>query len=377
MNLTAGTGFTDVAESTEDDVVEKPSDWKRVTQPRPASEYEIRCGSGVIKAESATWPSYMAVTTTSAYEAVRPHLTRQPSYVAYPRSKDFKHLDSLGDAVPNDVEVVVGIGGGSALDASKYIAIKRGLPLILVPTIISTLAIVRGRFPVYDGRNPVDWHWDQPWIDCEYVLVDHTVVLQAADNLNTAGLGDILCDYAGLSEWRHNASMGNGPPWDETTALPAIRHHEHIVREFPGTTDDQGTLSVDSIQFAVSALKARDDYAVDNPATWSGEHALAEATELINDKSWVHGELVALNAVIIAWKCGQMPEKFASGLDRCRVRWRPTSIGISHGELSRGLDFVPQYMADQASGRDLTSIIRREPVRAQVFEDLWNFLESA
>ena len=345
-----------------------------MVQPKLASEYDVRCGYGLLQTESASWPNYSVVTTPQAYEAAHSSLLLKPSYVALATSKDFRFLDKLSDGVPTDVEIIVGIGGGSALDASKYIALKRGLPLILAPTILSSLVMFHGKFPIYDGRNPIDWHWHQPVINCEHMIVDYTVVLQAPEHFNTAGLGDILCDYAGLAEWRHNSLNGTGIPWDDTVASHSIKHHESIISQFPSTINDLGLLSKESIKFIVDALKARDDNAVSHSAAWSGEHALAQAIELVNDKSWVHGELVALCALIIAWKCDQFPEVFASQLDKCRIRWRPEHLAIDREELRRGLYFVPRFMADQKSGRDLTSILRSEPIKGAMFKELWEFL---
>ena len=78
--------------------------------------------------------------------------------------------------------LVVGLGGGRALDASKYIALATELPLVLVPTVVSTGAIIHSMFAKWNGRkisSPKEW----PWVDCEHVLVDYDLVLEANDYL--------------------------------------------------------------------------------------------------------------------------------------------------------------------------------------------------
>ena len=54
-----------------------------------------------------------------------------------------------------------------------------------------------------------------PFCDCEHVLIDYDYVLQAPEYLNTAGIGDVLCGFAGIAEWRYNAARGTAPPVDE------------------------------------------------------------------------------------------------------------------------------------------------------------------
>ena len=140
-------------------------------------------------------------------------LTREPAGVAYVDWLDRTHLQQKSDSLPDAADLVIGLGGGRALDASKFVAIDKQLPLILVPTVLSTGAIIHGHFSHYEGRTRQIGH--SPWRNCEYVLVDFGVVLASPLHLTTAGLGDILCNYGGVAEWRRNAARGVGPRVDE------------------------------------------------------------------------------------------------------------------------------------------------------------------
>ena len=92
----------------------------------------------------------------------------------------------------------------------------------------------------WEGRDLVGGVDVWPWVDCECVLVDYELVLEAPFYLNTAGLGDILCEYAGLVEWRWRARNGQGPPFDEAMTAPVIRYHEELTRNFEETLDGGG-----------------------------------------------------------------------------------------------------------------------------------------
>jgi glycerol dehydrogenase-like iron-containing ADH family enzyme len=46
-------------------------------------------------------------------------------------------LRVVAEAVPSEAAVVIGFGGGTAIDTAKYVAETTGLPLIQMPTIIS------------------------------------------------------------------------------------------------------------------------------------------------------------------------------------------------------------------------------------------------
>ena len=346
--------------------------WDGADQAKRAAEYQISYGHGLVRKHSAGWPDYVAVTTPSAYLSAERYLAKPPAGVGYVDLLDFGQLQAITDSLPDDVDLVVGIGAGRALDASKYVALKMELPLLIVPTVVSTGAIIHGFLARWEGRkllgNAADW----PWIDFEDLLVDYDLTLEAPTYLNTAGLGDVLCGYAGLAEWRRNSRLGVGPPWDADAAASALQHHDQIVREFPRTLDSKGGLTADSIRFIMTAVQERDERSLVHPAAPSGDHAFPIIIELANDKGWVHGELVALAAIIIAWQCEESPDLLISRLDRCQVRRRPSEMGMTYDELLRGLEAAPEHMRRQG----LDSIMGRDPVTGRRFDLLWEFLET-
>ena len=188
-----------------------------------------------------------------------------------------------------------------------------------------------------------------PWVDPEYVLVDDDLVLAAAPHLNTAGLGDVLCGYAGIAEWRRNARLGVGPPTDDAAIATILAFHDELAHGFPATLNAAGNLTPASIRFIMEALLGREIHRLPPAAAPGGDHDFVFALELANDKGWIHGEVVALGAIIIAWQCdapgsphhtpiglgepgvvsGEHPEELIARLDACRVRRRPTEMGIS------------------------------------------------
>ena len=344
-------------------------------QPRPASEVEIRYGQGILESESAKWPRYIVVSTPRAYATARPYLSREPAGVAYADWLDWNHLRQVTNSLPDDAELVVGLGGGRALDASKQVALSNNLPLILVPTLISTGAIIHGVVGRWEGRRIVIKSDEFPWIDCERVLVEYDVVLQAPYHLNTAGLGDILCGYAGVAEWRRRSRLGIGPPVDEEAVARALGDYRSIAHRFPSTLDAHGHLTADSIHFIMSALQARDAKTLRASAAHAGEHGFWLAMELANDRGWIHGELVALGAVITAWKCGESPETLTGWLDQCRVRRRPSDIGIVQEELRKGLDYCPDFLANDINDWGTSSVLCQRGVSTAEFDRLWEFLE--
>lgn len=104
-------------------------------------------------------------------------------------------IDRLRAVVKNEnCDVIIGLGGGKALDTAKATSHFENLPVIIVPTIASTdapcssLAVIyteEGAFESYlfFNRNP------------DVVLVDTSVVAKAPVRFLVAGMGDALSTY--------------------------------------------------------------------------------------------------------------------------------------------------------------------------------------
>ena len=204
--------------------------WVGFKDSRPARDVDIRYGSGLVLEESAGWPRYLAIATRTPWRIVQPYLAVQPAAAGIVRFQDWDHLEEVSRSLPNDAELVVGIGGGTSLDASEYVALRKGLPLVLVPTVVSTGAIIHGVFPKWKGRHFVPPASEWPFCDAEHVLVDYDLVLEAPEHLNTAGLGDVLCGFAGIAEWRTQARLGKAPGYWGPTSLSAISSKEPCPR---------------------------------------------------------------------------------------------------------------------------------------------------
>ena len=343
---------------------------------RSAAEHDLRYGRDLLRGESGQWPDYFMVSSPQAHRAARPQLAQEPVAFEYARTLDWSHLQSITDRVPDGAKLIVGLGGGVALDASKYVALKKGVPLILVPSIISTGAIIHSVFAEWEGHRTVGSVETWPWIDFDHVVIDTQLVLKAPYHLNTAGLGDILCGYSGFCEWRRNARMGIGEPFDESAVAVTAGHYDHITTGFPQTLDEAGDLTDDSVRFIMEAVQERDTKSLRHPAAIMEDHALWLAAEQINDRGWVHGEFVALATVIIAWHCSEGLETLTGWLDACKVRWRPSDMGVSREELCKALEYIPEFMADSSRGVHVQSILRTEPVTGERFGALWEFLET-
>ena len=340
----------------------------------PASQYDIRYGENLLKEESGSWPPYFIVTSPSAFKATQPVLSSSPIGFTFANTLDWNQLDSISSSVPKSTMIIVAIGGGIVLDAAKYVSLKTSIPLILAPTIVSTGAIIHSVFAKWEGFSTVGSVETWPWLDAHHVIIDYSVTRNAPSHLNTAGIGDILCSQAGISEWEYSFKRGSAPPVDYTTTLSVRHQRDRIVNHFPKTLNRDGSLTSQSIKFIMESIQQRDSNSITSPHAPGSDHLFWQCVESTNNRGWVHGGGVALASVIIAWHCNQGLNQLISDLDRCKVLWRPAQLGLSKNHLQLSLSAAPKFFNDKENGRDTKSILRDSPIQGARFEKLWDFL---
>lgn len=337
----------------------------------PARDVDIRYGHGLLKKNSATWPEWMAVTTKRSFAVAEPFLSTKPAATAFVTSLDFEELNKLADGLPGGAQLVVGIGAGRALDAAKHVALKKDLPLVQAPTAVSTEAMVHGWYPRYKGSaiNGVLEEW--AYCDPDHVIADYDVILKSPRHLNVAGAGVVLSSYTAITEWRHAARRGVGPLNFEHVVMPVLRYQHHLARDFSVSINGKGELTPESVRLVLTALQQRDDHKLNHPAGVASDRPFAAALAMAGAGPYLYGEVVCLASLVVTW-CTNEYEHHRVRVDNCKVRRRPTEIGISKEELRKTLAFVPEYFAD----KKVESVLRKEPVVGARFDALWEWLEA-
>ena len=323
--------------------------WINGTNFRPAREVEIKYGSGLIKSESDKWPPYIMVTTKTSGKNAGEFLSSDPLGIGTVNMLDWGHLDEVSNSLP-DAELVIGFGGGTALDASKYVALKKDLPLRLVPSIVSTGAIIHGMFAKWKGRSTVGQVDQWPYCDFEHVLVDYDLVLKSPWYLNSAGIGDVLCMGSDFNEWKYLSSFSKPgekpifPPVDEKLIGPAREYLESLVEKFPETLDHEGNFSNETVKFIMNSIHERDDRMVKSEYMTGAGHSMTQAIEsILNRGGLIHGEMAALGAVIVEFACGEDTAQIENMLEVCKVRYRPNDIGITNEEFKKVLENLSKF----------------------------------
>lgn len=115
--------------------------------------------------------------------------------VVYGKECTRKNVERLCGIYKNsNVDFIVGVGGGKALDTSKCLADMLGVKIITVPTIVSTCAASSALAVMYTENHAFDgfWYFDAP---AYHIFIDTNILIEAPNEFFRAGIGDTLAKY--------------------------------------------------------------------------------------------------------------------------------------------------------------------------------------
>jgi glycerol-1-phosphate dehydrogenase [NAD(P)+] len=235
-------------------------------------------------------------------------------------------------------EMVVGFGGGTALDTAKFLAWKRGLPLIQIPTITSVDAGFTDAIGIRaDGRVRY-----VGTIEPEVVILDIDLIRSAPERLNRAGIGDVLSCHTGLHDWRAAVAVGEGVAWD----IEAAALGEALLEELDASLADIAAVTPDGIRFLADAYRrvGAACAALGHSRFEEGsEHFWAYAYEHATGVHHVHGELISFAVVALSHVQDNDPEYAHHVVSMAGVRAHPDDLGITRDQFVDNLVGLRAY----------------------------------
>ena len=186
-----------------------------------------------------------------------------------------KELSRVAAIIREDnVDVLVGMGGGKAIDTAKIAADRADIPVIVVPTIASTDAPCSGCAVLYSEQGVFDSvHYEKS--NPAAVLVDTEIIAKAPVRFLVAGMGDAL------STWFEAKSCGDTQSPNECGGLGTL------------TGLDLARLCYDTLLRYGAAAKIAAERQLVTPAL---EH-IVEANTLLSGIGFESGGLASAHAI--------------------------------------------------------------------------------
>lgn len=282
---------------------------------------------------------YILVTMAELWDKVKDRFTLPPSAVAFIRDLDWYQLEALEANLPQ-ASLIVGLGGGVAQDAAKFIGWKRRQPVDLFVSITSVDASVTKSVAVRAGSHVTYVGYVVP----RDVWIDYPLIQSAPPRLNRSGVGDILCAHVALWDWRF-AHENTGEPYDPDLASQ-MQFWIHQIQE---NTEEIRKVTPNGIRIIMKAFEEISiicrRFGSSRPQEAS-DHTFAYNAEYQTRKSFLHGELVALGSWVMANLQENKPEFLEDVYSRTGILWQPVDIGLSKDEFVKILATLNWYQSN-------------------------------
>jgi len=294
-------------------------------------------GRGLVAQASRDWGDALVLTMPEPWAIAQPMLSTPPGHVQFVASMDREVVERT-EAESPPAGTVVGLGGGTALDMAKYVAWRRGLEPILIPSIASVDACVTNTIAVRDEGKVHYVGFVVPHV----VLADFELMQSAPPHLNRAGIGDILSIHTALWDWKAAADRG----LIEYEADVA-RGTAALVDRLEERTGEMQSVSEEALRWLIEA------YAMENALCLQvgharpeegSEHFFAYNVEHRTGRGYVHGELVGLGIVLMSRLQGNDPARAERILKEAGVRFQPRELGLSRDEVEGALLTLRDYV---------------------------------
>lgn len=310
----------------------------------------------------------IVLTTEPAWSVVS-GIAVHPKQLIYVDGNTKAYMATLAQACEG--EVIYGIGGGLAIDTAKYVASVNGLPLVAIPTILSTDAFLTNATGVRENQCVRYFSSKAP----DTVIIDMNLLCNAPAPMRASGAADVLSIATAMWDWQEAEKMGANPPSQQiapqiidigATLLQTLLDN---AREIGRGTPEGLKLLLDllcmEVQLCYQCGHSRVEegsehhfvYAIENHLT-SVKQTNVESTHG-NDGTVLHGELVGLGILLMAALQSQPWTQYRHALECLQINYRPP--GLSTNVIAETLIGLSDYVTEHQLPYTVATTLRITP----------------
>ncbi len=325
---------------------------------------EIIYGEDLISKITRTREKYAVATMEIPWNLVRNKLVKQPEKIVFVPNMHKETAEELEKSVPQ-VDLVIGIGGGSSHDMAKYIALKKQSRLVQIPTIFCSDASVTNAIGIREnGKVKYIGH-----VFIDQILIDFSLFRKAPKNLVRLGAGDILSSHTALCDWEVASRSGfekmNKRAYGE--AKQFLLHFEQNRYEIRDVTE-KGVKAI--LELYLEYARIANQFGTDR-AQEGSEHFFAYAVEYLTKRQIVHGQLLAVGIAVMAYLQDNAFEETLELMEDMGIDYRLQKIGLSKDAFARVLLFLREFVEE---GGYYYSFINEKKIDSAVVDNLFERL---
>ncbi len=230
-------------------------------------------------------------------------------------------------------DVVIGVGGGKAIDVAKYSSFLSLTSFVSVPTTPSHDGIASPFASIKDIARPISMRAVTPSL----VVADIEIISRAPRRHIISGCADLLGKFSAVLDWRLAHRLKN-EYYGEYAASLALLSAQHIVRYsewFALKNIPKEAVRV-LVEALISSGIAMAIAGSTRPASGS-EHLIAHAIDVVANYPALHGEEVGIGSIVALYLHGRNWKKIRNVLKTIGAPTTAKEINISREQLLKAL----------------------------------------
>jgi len=301
-----------------------------------------RFGTGAIRGIGKEAGRFVVATMDIPWKIVKDRIGVTPEHVYFVDSVEQTVLDKQVRDLPA-CDTILGIGGGKAIDAAKYISWKRGIRLVSIPTIISVDAFVTPAAGVRVKHEVIYVGESFP----DPLIIDYDVIRTAPRELALAGIGDLLSMHTACYDWKYAGDKGRSeyPLSDEV-----IEGAHALLKELYAVCSDIRDVTDHGIRTVVEATMGMNELAA-RAGHWrfeeGSEHYLFYELEERLKRPFIHGHIVGLGIYLMSRLQNNRAGFITGIMDDVGLKYHPRILEIKHEDLMASLKNLKSFVVSK------------------------------
>ena len=250
----------------------------------------------------------------------------------------------------NNVDYVVGVGGGYVIDIAKVAAFRARIPYISIPTSAAHDGITSPQASI-QGERKVSVRVHSPLA----IIADTEIIRMAPTRLLSAGCADAVSNYTAVLDWELARDEINEYFGDYAASL-SMMSAKIVMEKIDCIRDDVSIL----MEALISSGVAMGIAGSSRPCA-GAEHQFSHAIDMICPDSSLHGEQCGVGTILMA---------YLHGIDWVKIKKVLETIGAPTTAKDLGVDdkCIIKALMEAHRIRDRYTILRDGLSREQAVD---------
>lgn len=247
---------------------------------------------------------------------------------------NFDEISKKAFELPNDVDALIGIGGGKAIDAVKYMSFLKKMPFISIPTSTSNDGFASSGASLLVNNKRMSLPAKTPY----GIIVDIDVIKGAPEKFIYSGIGDLVSNITALYDWKFEEENGKTIVDDFATMISKKAANSFVRTEFKGIKDDLFLKElVDSLTLNGISMEIAGD---SSPAS-GAEHLISHALDKFLENPQLHGVQVGIATYIMAKVQNHRAKRIKTILEETGFFEYVKTLKMKKDDFKKAIDLAP------------------------------------